>query len=156
MGGTRGSRLVGVTTVGPAQGTGLTAREAEVLALVGPAPDERADRRRAVHLGAHGREPRVGAAAQAAAAGPPQPGPARRPRPGAAGRVRPARACRRPLTPFVGRRADRAALAAALAEHRLVTAPGPGGVGKTRLALSVAAELAQGRRDGAWFVDLVR
>ena len=61
-----------------------------------------------------------------------------------------------PVTPFVGRTAERAALAAALAEHRLVTATGPGGVGKTRLALSVAAELSSERRDGVWFVDLVR
>ena len=61
-----------------------------------------------------------------------------------------------PVTPFVGRTAERAALAAALAEHRMVTATGPGGVGKTRLALSVAAELASERRDGVWFVDLVR
>ena len=38
----------------------------------------------------------------------------------------------------------------------MVTATGPGGVGKTRLALSVAAEIAPDRRDGAWFVDLVQ
>jgi hypothetical protein len=37
-----------------------------------------------------------------------------------------------PLTSFVGRAAERAALAAALETHRLVTAVGPGGVGKTR------------------------
>ena len=51
-----------------------------------------------------------------------------------------------PVTPFVGRIAERSALAAALAEHRMVTATGPGGIGKTRLALSVAAELASERR----------
>jgi len=60
-----------------------------------------------------------------------------------------------PVTSFVGRTSERATLAAALAEHRLVTATGPGGIGKTRLALSVAAEVAPGRRDGVWFVDLV-
>ncbi|HET9667392.1 MAG TPA: LuxR C-terminal-related transcriptional regulator, partial [Desertimonas sp.] len=59
------------------------------------------------------------------------------------------------VTPFIGRAAERAALAAALAEHRMVTATGPGGIGKTRLALSVAAELAPARRDGVWFTDLV-
>ena len=45
-----------------------------------------------------------------------------------------------PLTSFVGRLAERAGLAAALAADRLVTAVGPGGVGKTRLALSVASD----------------
>jgi DNA-binding CsgD family transcriptional regulator len=58
------------------------------------------------------------------------------------------------LTSFVGRDAERAALAAALDEHRLVTALGPGGVGKTRLAFSVAADLADRYPDGAWIVDL--
>jgi predicted ATPase/DNA-binding CsgD family transcriptional regulator len=60
-----------------------------------------------------------------------------------------------PLTPFVGRVAERAALAAALHENRLVTAVGPGGVGKTRLALGVAADVAGRFADGVWFVDLV-
>ena len=59
-----------------------------------------------------------------------------------------------PVTSLVGRTAERAALAAEIAEHRMVTATGPGGVGKTRLVLSVAAEIAPHRRDGAWFVDL--
>ena len=60
-----------------------------------------------------------------------------------------------PLTPFVGREAERAALGAALAEHRLVTAVGLGGIGKTRLALAVAAELTGRFADGVWYVDLV-
>jgi predicted ATPase/DNA-binding CsgD family transcriptional regulator len=60
------------------------------------------------------------------------------------------------VSPFLGRVAERAELSAALAGHRLVTAVGPGGIGKTRLAISVAADLATQRRDGAWFVDLVR
>ncbi|MEA3080139.1 MAG: hypothetical protein QOF05_1547 [Sphingomonadales bacterium] len=60
-----------------------------------------------------------------------------------------------PLTPFVGRVAERAALTGALHEHRLVTAAGPGGVGKTRLALSVAADVADRFADGVWYVDLV-
>jgi predicted ATPase/DNA-binding CsgD family transcriptional regulator len=60
-----------------------------------------------------------------------------------------------PLTPFVGRAAERVALSAALGEHRLVTAVGPGGVGKTRLALSVAADLGDRFADGVWYVDLV-
>jgi predicted ATPase/DNA-binding CsgD family transcriptional regulator len=60
-----------------------------------------------------------------------------------------------PLTSLVGRVAERAALSAAVAEHRMVTAVGPGGVGKTRLVLSVVADMAGQLADGAWFVDLV-
>src|SRR4051794_16479373 len=60
-----------------------------------------------------------------------------------------------PLTPFVGRAAECSALAAALAGHRLVTAVGPGGIGKTRLALEVAAGQASRFPDGVWYVDLV-
>ena len=60
-----------------------------------------------------------------------------------------------PLTSFVGRAAERAALRDALEAHRLITAVGPGGAGKTRLALSVAGEVASRFADGAWFVDLV-
>ncbi|MGH9185940.1 MAG: ATP-binding protein [Acidimicrobiales bacterium] len=60
-----------------------------------------------------------------------------------------------PLTSFIGRDAERAALIAALGRHREVTAVGPGGVGKTRLALAVAAEPGPQLRDGAWLVDLV-
>jgi predicted ATPase/DNA-binding CsgD family transcriptional regulator len=61
-----------------------------------------------------------------------------------------------PLTSFVGRETERIALAESLRAHRLVTAVGPGGVGKTRLALAVAADVSDGFRDGAWYVDLVR
>ncbi|WP_276313948.1 ATP-binding protein [Nocardia huaxiensis] len=60
-----------------------------------------------------------------------------------------------PLTSFIGRDQERAALRAAVAGNRQVTALGPGGVGKTRLALAVAADLAADFTDGAWFVDLV-
>ncbi|MCP9621168.1 LuxR C-terminal-related transcriptional regulator [Nocardia otitidiscaviarum] len=60
-----------------------------------------------------------------------------------------------PLTSFVGRTGERAALREAVTAHRQVTALGPGGVGKTRLALAVAADLAGAFGDGAWFVDLV-
>ena len=60
-----------------------------------------------------------------------------------------------PLTSFVGRSAERAALAQALAGHRLVSAIGPGGVGKTRLALAVAAEVTDRFAHGAWYIDLV-
>ncbi|BCJ30459.1 ATP-binding protein [Actinocatenispora sera] len=60
-----------------------------------------------------------------------------------------------PVTSLVGRGRERAELAGLLVEHRQVTAVGPGGVGKTRLALSVAAQLADGYADGVGFVDLV-
>ncbi|WP_344394237.1 ATP-binding protein [Streptomyces vastus] len=59
------------------------------------------------------------------------------------------------LTPFVGRARERGELAEAVKTHRQVTAVGPGGVGKTRLALAVAAEVAGDFADGVWFVDLV-
>ncbi len=42
----------------------------------------------------------------------------------------------------------------ALDEHRLVTLTGSGGVGKTRLALQVAAELLDQFSDGVWFIEL--
>src|SRR5689334_9164636 len=60
-----------------------------------------------------------------------------------------------PLTSFVGRSADQAGLISAVRDHRMVTAVGPGGVGKTRLVLSVLTGLAGEFADGAWFVDLV-
>jgi hypothetical protein len=60
-----------------------------------------------------------------------------------------------PLTSFVGRAAERAALAETLTRHRLVTAVGPGGVGKTRLALAVATDVTDEYGNGAWYVDLV-
>ncbi len=58
------------------------------------------------------------------------------------------------LSEFIGRVDDVAAVAKALDAHRIVTLTGVGGVGKTRLALHVAAEQADSFRDGAWFCDL--
>lgn len=60
-----------------------------------------------------------------------------------------------PLTSFVGRTSERATLARALTEHRLVTAVGPGGVGKTRLALAVAEDVSGSHAGGVRYVDLV-
>ena len=57
---------------------------------------------------------------------------------------------------FVGRVAECAALRSAVDAHRMVTVIGPGGVGKTRLALQVVEPFAATRRDGGCFVDLVR
>jgi predicted ATPase/DNA-binding SARP family transcriptional activator len=59
----------------------------------------------------------------------------------------------RPLGPFVGRRKDLTALCEVLDRQRLVTVLGPGGVGKTRLALEVCA-LVPASRGNVWWVDL--
>jgi predicted ATPase/class 3 adenylate cyclase/Tfp pilus assembly protein PilF len=58
-------------------------------------------------------------------------------------------------TPLVGREHELEHLRTLLADGaRLVTLTGPGGTGKTRLALQVAAELADDFRDGVFFVPL--
>ena len=56
---------------------------------------------------------------------------------------------------FIGRRDDLAAVTGALDKHRLVTVTGPGGVGKTRLAVEVAV-LLQSSLGGGWFADLAK
>jgi predicted ATPase/class 3 adenylate cyclase len=58
------------------------------------------------------------------------------------------------MTGFVGREKEIAGIKEAIREHRLVTLTGPGGSGKTRLALQVAAELRDEFTDGVWFVAL--
>lgn len=57
-------------------------------------------------------------------------------------------------TTFVGRRRDVSVVKKKLTASRAVTLTGIGGVGKTRLALRVAAELQPGYRDGVWLVEL--
>ena len=59
-----------------------------------------------------------------------------------------------PATSFIGRDAEVFEVKAALRAHRLVTLTGVGGVGKTRLALEVAASLADEFPDGVWFFEL--
>ena len=54
---------------------------------------------------------------------------------------------------FVGRESEVADLTALFGQERLITITGFGGVGKTRLATQVAAELADGSGQGVWFVD---
>ena len=75
----------------------------------------------------------------AAGAGPPSPTPAR---------------LSLPVTTFVGRTGDVSAVAGLLDRARLVTIVGPGGVGKTRLSLHVAAEAAGRFPDGVVVCDL--
>jgi len=58
------------------------------------------------------------------------------------------------LTDMVGRAAAVADLRALLDEHRLLTLTGPGGVGKTRLALETATQAADAFPDGAWLAEL--
>jgi predicted ATPase/class 3 adenylate cyclase len=58
------------------------------------------------------------------------------------------------LSSFVGRASEAQRVASALSEGRVVTLTGVGGVGKTRLALQVAADLLPSYRDGAWLVEL--
>jgi predicted ATPase/DNA-binding SARP family transcriptional activator len=59
-----------------------------------------------------------------------------------------------PLTSFVGRERELADLQEALAATRLLTLTGPGGCGKTRLALKAASELSNRFPGGVWWVEL--
>jgi len=58
------------------------------------------------------------------------------------------------LTSFVGRRRELDEVKQSIAETRLLTLTGPGGAGKTRLALQAASELLRSFEDGAFFVAL--
>ncbi len=58
------------------------------------------------------------------------------------------------LTSFVGREREVAEATELLARSRLLTLTGPGGTGKTRLSLQVAAAAADAYPDGIWFVPL--
>ena len=58
------------------------------------------------------------------------------------------------LTSFVGRRHELQETRRLLASSRILTLTGVGGVGKTRLALRMAAEVRRTFPDGVWFVEL--
>jgi hypothetical protein len=58
------------------------------------------------------------------------------------------------VSSFIGRKADVTRVVKALDTARVVTVTGVGGVGKTRFALQVAAEVLPRYRDGAWLVEL--
>ncbi|HUP74659.1 MAG TPA: LuxR C-terminal-related transcriptional regulator [Acidimicrobiales bacterium] len=58
------------------------------------------------------------------------------------------------LSPFIGRADEITTVAKLLAQHRLVTLCGSGGVGKTRLAQQVAAEEIEQYPDGVWWAEL--
>ena len=58
------------------------------------------------------------------------------------------------LTRLIGRDAEADEIEALVSNHRIVTITGSGGIGKTRLALQVAADLLDRYPDGVWLVDL--
>jgi non-specific serine/threonine protein kinase len=58
------------------------------------------------------------------------------------------------LSSFVGRAGDIAAVVDLLGQHRLITLTGPGGIGKTRLALQVAERTVARFPQGVWLIEL--
>jgi predicted ATPase/DNA-binding SARP family transcriptional activator len=59
-----------------------------------------------------------------------------------------------PITSFIGRETDVAEISETVRKRRLVTLLGPGGIGKTRLAIEVGSRLREAFCDGVWLIDL--
>ncbi|MFF5428098.1 MULTISPECIES: BTAD domain-containing putative transcriptional regulator [Streptomyces] len=95
----------------------------------------------------------AGGAAEGTGA-PPAPAPHERPAPDTLPPGRPRTNLPAQHTELIGRAAALADLLTALTAHRLVTLTGPGGVGKTRLALEAATRAAPAFPDGTWLVEL--
>jgi predicted ATPase/DNA-binding CsgD family transcriptional regulator len=74
--------------------------------------------------------------------------------PGAREQARPQNNLPMSLSSLVGREKERIEAGQLLAERRLLTLTGPGGSGKTRLALAVAGDVAGEFEDGVWWVEL--
>lgn len=64
------------------------------------------------------------------------------------------RALPSPKTPMIGRKSDLDFIKARLRERAFVTITGPGGIGKSRLAIAALRELRNEFPDGVWFIDL--
>jgi predicted ATPase len=58
------------------------------------------------------------------------------------------------LTTFIGREKEMQTVKDLVSGHRLVTLTGPGGCGKTRMSIELAAQLVPAFEDGVWFVNL--
>ncbi len=58
------------------------------------------------------------------------------------------------VTSFIGRERELAEARALLGGTRLVTIVGPGGIGKTRLSLQIAADVLDAHPDGVWYIEL--
>ena len=76
-----------------------------------------------------------------------------KPTPSTPPRIMPMRRLPCALTPLVGRETEMQEIVATLNDVRLLTLTGPGGVGKTRMAIAVAEEVAEQYPDGVCFVE---